>query len=222
MHKTLPLLCALTASLLIPALASPGVLTGQASVIDGDTLEIRGTRVRLHGIDAPEGRQSCQHPTRGVWRCGQQAALALDDLIARRPVQCTRRDTDRYGRMVAECSVSGTSLNRWMVRNGWATAYRQYSTSYVSDERQAKAERLNVWSGEFVDPGQFRRTGGKPPQAAPSGCRIKGNISSSGERIYHSPGQRDYERTRIDTSKGERWFCSGAEASRAGWRPASR
>jgi endonuclease YncB( thermonuclease family) len=107
-------------------------LAGTASVIDGDTIEVHGTRIRLHGIDAPESRQECRRPDGTTWRCGQQAALALSDHIGRRPVSCKPPDRDRYGRVIATCSLSSGELNRWMVANGWAVSYRRYSLDYVA------------------------------------------------------------------------------------------
>jgi endonuclease YncB( thermonuclease family) len=95
-------------------------LAGTASAIDGDTIEVHGTRIQLHGIDAPESRQECQRPNCTTWRCGQQAALALSDHIGKRPVTCKPFDRDRYGRVGATCSLSNGELNRWMVANGWA------------------------------------------------------------------------------------------------------
>lgn len=88
-----------------PLLVSAQTITGIASVTDGDSLEIRGTRIRLHGIDAPESRQLCMRATGQDWRCGQQAALALSDQIGRRCVSCVTRDIDRYGRTIAVCSM---------------------------------------------------------------------------------------------------------------------
>ena len=89
----------LTVALLsLPALAAEP-LVGNASVIDGDTIEIHGQRIRLHGIDAPESRQECSRPDGTSWRCGQQAALALSDRIARSVVHCDARRRDRYGRI---------------------------------------------------------------------------------------------------------------------------
>lgn len=139
-----------------PSQPAGGVLVGVASVTDGDTLEIHGTRVRLHGIDAPESSQTCQRGGQ-AWRCGQTAALALSDFIGRRTVSCQSRDTDRYGRTVAVCSVGGTDINRWLVAEGYALAYRQYSTDYVADEAAAKTAHKGVWATEFVPPWEWRR-----------------------------------------------------------------
>ncbi|MFQ6018758.1 MAG: thermonuclease family protein [Kiloniellaceae bacterium] len=156
---------------------------GTASVIDGDTLEIHGQRIRLHGIDAPESRQMCL--AEGVrWRCGQKGALRLAEKIGRSTVTCEKRDTDRYGRTVAICYVRGEDLNHWMVINGWALAYQRYSKKYVDEERAAQASRLGLWRGQFVPPWEWRR--GKwlgtstvtPPE------------KSAGPRISQSPGQR--------------------------------
>jgi len=102
-------------------------LTGVASVVDGDTIEIHGQRIRLHGIDAPESSQLCVRPTGERWRCGQQASFALADRIERATVSCQPRDRDRYGRIVAICFKGNEDLNRWMVASGWAVAFRRYS-----------------------------------------------------------------------------------------------
>lgn len=132
-------------------------IAGQASVIDGDTIEIAGTRIRLHGIDAPESSQRCQDAKGRDYRCGQRAAFALADWIGRAAVSCQPRDTDRYGRVVAVCWVRGTDINQLMVRQGWAVAYRQYSQEYVPDELSARRARAGMWSGTFVPPSDWRR-----------------------------------------------------------------
>ena len=216
----------LIAALLVVLVVSVPVsadITGVASVTDGDTLRIGVDRVRLHGIDAPESKQTCRAGGE-PWRCGASATRALCERIAGRPVECAERDRDRYGRVVAVCRVAGTDVNAWMVEQGWAVAYRKYSTDYVSHERAAKAARRGMWRGEFAVPSRWRR--GERLQATDStdggDCRIKGNISRKGTRIYHVPGGASYAKTRIDTSKGERWFCSEAEARAAGWRRAKR
>ena len=198
-------------------------LSGPASVTDGDTLRVSGHRVRLHGIDAPESTQTCRVEGQ-PWSCGRAAANALRKRLAGRPVACEERDRDRYGRIVAVCRIAGEDVNAWMVSQGWALAYHRYSADYVPQERAAKAARRGLWRGAFVPPWDWRR--GKRLQKAvradTGGCRIKGNISRTGARIYHVPGGRSYDRTRIDTSKGEQWFCTEAQAEAAGWRRARR
>jgi len=214
------------------ALSSPvrADVSGRATVIDGDTIEVVGDRIRLHGIDAPESAQNCLAGGR-FWRCGRHATRALRDRTANQAVACEERDRDRYGRIVAVCRLGGRDLNAWMVSEGWALAYRRYSRKYVSEEALAKAARRGLWRGDFVAPWDWR--GGKRLQPVrqgarrdtgrdPGGCRIKGNISSAGARVYHVPGGRYYERTKINPSKGERWFCSEAEARSAGWRRSQR
>ena len=197
-------------------------LTGPARVIDGDTLDVGGVRIRLHGIDAPESKQSCR--TGGQrWSCGREATRALAGRIGGRSVACEERDQDRYGRVVAVCSLSGTDLNGWMVAQGWAFAYRRYSRAYVAEESGARAARRGMWRGYVVPPWDWRRgerlAGTRATSQRDSGrCTIKGNIGKSGTRIYHVPGGRYYEQTRINTSKGERWFCTEGEARAAGWR----
>ena len=214
-----------TVLLLLFATLAPAAyaeIVGRASVIDGDTIEVHGQRIRLFGIDAPESAQLCLAEDKR-WRCGQQAALALDKRIAKRPVACAQRDRDRYGRIVAVCRVGDLDLNAWLVAEGWALAYRRYSTDYVDEEAAASAARKGIWRGTFVPPWDWRRGRRLEATVSESGdCRIKGNISSKGERIYHVRGGQFYDRTRIDTSMGERWFCSEAEAQAAGWRRSRR
>ena len=132
-------------------------LAGRASVIDGDTVEIHSVRIRLFGIDAPESGQPCEDEEGHAYRCGQQAALALADHIGQRPIVCERRDTDRYGRIVAVCRMGGEDLNAWLVSQGWAIAYRRYSTDYVAEEIAARIAKRGIWSGQFVSPSIWRR-----------------------------------------------------------------
>lgn len=220
MLKPLSGLCFALTLLAVPP-ATAGEIMGVASVIDGDTIEIRGQRIRLHGIDAPESRQFCTRPNGERWRCGQQAALALADRVGRTTVRCEDRDRDGYGRIVAVCFQGEEDLNRWLVASGWAAAYRRYSVDYVRDEDAARDAALGIWSGMFDMPWNWRqgqRLTAAANDNAPGKCLIKGNISWSGERIYHVPGGRWYEQTEVDESEGERWFCSEQEARSAGWR----
>lgn len=139
------------------AAADNKTILGTASVIDGDTLEIHGQRIRLHGIDAPESRQTCARYSGEKWRCGQRAALALSDKIGRAGIACEERDIDRYGRIVAVCFKGSTDLNSWMVRQGWAVAYLRYSKDYEADEEKARAAGKNIWSGTFDLPWDWRK-----------------------------------------------------------------
>ncbi|MBM3585949.1 MAG: thermonuclease family protein, partial [Alphaproteobacteria bacterium] len=138
----------------------------------------------------------CQDTQGQSYRCGQRAALAPDDLIGERPVDCDPRDVDRYGRIVAVCRVAGVDVGEWMVAHGWALAYRDYSLDYVDEEDAARDSRLGMWAGTFIAPWDFRHgTGNSTTTTAIGECLIKGNISSSGERIYHVPGGQYYVST---------------------------
>jgi endonuclease YncB( thermonuclease family) len=199
---------------IVPAQAD---ISGRATIIDGDTIEIRGERIRLDAIDAPESNQTCEANGQ-PWRCGQQAALALADKIGAANVTCADRGTDRFDRTLAICYLAELDLNGWMVGEGWALAYRYYSTEYVPQEDAARAAGNGTWRGRFVPPWDWRRGVRLADTEPPGDCAIKGNINRDGERIYHVPGGRDYDRTRISPEKGERWFCTEAEAREAGWR----
>jgi endonuclease YncB( thermonuclease family) len=143
-------------ALLLAQLASPD-LTGRASVIDGDTLEIAGQRIRLHGIDAPESAQTCTVSGK-AWRCGQQAALELSNWIGAATVTCSQVATDRYKRMVARCQARGEDIGGWLVSNGWALDWPQYSRGeYKGQQEMAKAGKRGVWQGEFLEPWEYRR-----------------------------------------------------------------
>lgn len=129
---------------------------GQARAIDGDTLDMGGVRVRLHGIDAPEIEQRCRSGGRR-WPCGEYATQALASLIGNETVECEKLDRDSYGRVLAACRAGGWDLGAWMVAEGWALAYRQYSHAYMAEESRARAARRGVWQGEFVAPYEWRK-----------------------------------------------------------------
>lgn len=132
-------------------------IVGRASVIDGDTIEIHGQRIRLHGIDAPEKGQPCFDASGKVYRCGQIAAMALDEFIGASPVSCRERDVDRYGRTVADCRVRGEDIELWLVRSGHAFAYRRYSSDYIGAEQEAKNNRRGIWAGHTQAPREWRK-----------------------------------------------------------------
>lgn len=133
-------------------------VTGRASVVDGDTLEVQGQRIRLWGVDAPEGRQTCARAGE-TYRCGQVAANQLDHRIGGRPVVCVQQDVDRYGRVVARCAVAGDDLGGWLVREGYAVRYPEYAgAAYRTEEAAARRARRGVWAGEFDFPWEWRRS----------------------------------------------------------------
>ena len=112
-------------------------VAGRARVIDGDTIEVGSVRIRLFGLDAPESTQSCLEGSRR-WPCGEQATRALVGRIEGRSVTCEERDRDRYGRIVAVCRYGAQDVNAWLVREGWAVAYRRYSSAYAGEEASAR------------------------------------------------------------------------------------
>lgn len=189
-------------------------------VVDGDTLDLQGQRVRLFGIDAPEKDQNCERAGQ-VWACGDWSRRMLSEAVARGGLSCTAVDIDRFGRTVAQCTAGGADLGEWMVQNGAATTYSRYSRKYLSAEAQAQRAGLGIWGGTMQTPEAFRHGAqAAVPAVSESACLIKGNINSRGERIYHRPGQHDYDATRISPRKGEAWFCLAAEAEAAGFRAA--
>lgn len=218
-------------------------ISGVPRIVDGDTLEIATTKIRLASIDAPESDQVCLDANHKRWACGIEAHDRLVNYIANRSVDCVPTGKDAYKRTLAMCTVAGEDLNRWIVQQGWALAFVRYSKEYVPDEEAARDARRGLWSGTFIAPWDWRHRNHQtvvlgaisvpvsaqkellaPESAAdaPSpDCIIKGNVNRKGERIYFLPGQLDY--AHVEMSKpGKRWFCSEDEAKAAGWRPAAR
>src|SRR6056297_1858575 len=216
----------LFALVLVPLAASPQDIVGAVRVVDGDTLDVGGTRVRLHGIDAPELGQRRTNADGVRWDCGTWAADEVRRRIGARSAHCDTVDTDRYGRTVATCSVAAQDVGKMLVSEGLALAYRKYSMAYDLDEKRAVISGRGLHAHRFDRPAEHRRAIREEratETAAPDpDCAIKGNISRSGNRIHHLPGQADYARTVIRPEQGERWFCSEADARAAGWRRARR
>ena len=131
---------------------------GPARVIDGDTIEIAGERIRLHGIDAPEMKQTCRTSKGKDQLCGELAKQALEKLVQGQDVVCKGDKRDRYKRLIAICYVGPININEQMVADGWALAYRKYSMDYVRAETVAKARREGIWKTEFAPPWEWRRT----------------------------------------------------------------
>lgn len=183
-------------------------------VIDGDTIEIQGAvRVRYIGIDTPETGQ-CN---------GEEAAKENAQLVENKKVilETDIQKFDRYGRTLAYVFADGVFVNEELLKRGAATVTTyppnvKYVDRFLKSQQEAKEQERGLWAQESC--------ASAPPIPSVQGdslnseCLIKGNISSSGEKIYHLPGQRYYERTKIEENKGERWFCTEEEAQNEGWR----
>lgn len=141
-----------------PAEARAHRLEGAARVIDGDTLDVGGVRVRLHGVDAFERGQTCDRAD-GSWACGAAATTALKARAEGRRLTCQVLDIDRYGRRVSRCESGGTDVARALVDEGLALAYRRYSADYIEAENAARARGAGAWAGSFDRPEQWRRRG---------------------------------------------------------------
>lgn len=152
-HQGRRLIAAALALLVTAAFVAPRWLQdgGVWRVIDGDTLDLDGERIRLFGIDAPERGQSC-----GPLDCGTAATEALADILSAGPVRCVPVKTDRYGRTVARCKAGRVDVNREMVRQGMAWAYHQYSKDYVPAEKSAKKALLGIWKYQSNPAWQYR------------------------------------------------------------------
>ena len=140
-------------------------VTGLAKVVDGDTIHIKSFKIRLEGIDAPEMKQKCKKPYLQIifftfqkdYYCGQISKKKLAKKIGNKQVKCILFGEDRYKRYLAKCLKGSTNLNRWMVRNGYAVAYRKYSKRYILEENFAKEEKLGIWIGSFLEPEKWRK-----------------------------------------------------------------
>lgn len=148
-----------TFGLTVASLPAQTPLIGQATAVDGDTLRLGDTRIRLFGIDAPEAHQTCLDASGRSWACGEAATAALRKMLADGPVTCEPKDTDRYGRTVAVCfDPDGRSLGSRMVALGFAVDWPEYSHGAYQDPQQAaKAEHLGILVGTFTDPAEWRR-----------------------------------------------------------------
>jgi endonuclease YncB( thermonuclease family) len=132
-------------------------IDGIPSITDGDTVKILNKRIRFHGVDAPENKQICIKNFK-EYSCGQESTNALKKKINRTKVTCKVQDKlDRYKRYIGVCFLGDINLNKWMVRNGYAVAYRRYSTDYIEDENYAKKNKIGLWGGNFIHPEKWRK-----------------------------------------------------------------
>ena len=183
-------------------------------IADGDTFTLitankQRIKIRLAEIDAPESGQPY----------GNRSRQVLTKFIHGKNVRVVVQTTDRYGRTVGRPYLGGVDICKEMVRVGAAWVYRDYvfERSLLDVEAEAREASAGLWGiseSRNMPPWEWRRSGDQNP----NGCDIKGNINSKGDHIYHIPGTSSYGATRINESKGERWFCSEAEAKAEGWR----
>jgi micrococcal nuclease len=207
-----------------PAGSEQGVVV---SVVDGDTIDVRINgvveRVRYIGMDTPE----TVDPRKPVQCFGKEASAKNTELALGKVVTLERdvSERDRYGRLLRYVYVNGVMINEALVREGYAHVYTyppdvKYDTVFREAERAAREQGRGLWGPVCAT---YVPAPASTPVAATqndAGCTIKGNISASGDKIYHSPGCGSYAKTVINEDKGERWFCSEQEALDAGWRKA--
>ncbi|QHO72328.1 nuclease [Bradyrhizobium sp. CCBAU 051011] len=212
---------------------------GIPQIVDADTVVLNGQKIRLQGIDAPETDQTCLDASGKPFRCGLHARDALAKRSEGTVWACQFSGVDRYGRMLATCSTDGEDVGKWLVEEGWALAFRRYSTLYVADEDVAREAQRGLWSSSFIAPWDWRSrsrntivlratsisaaasrllTGASAEVAPAPGCAIKGNLRSKSACIYHLPGGRFYDGLDMTDRAARRWFCSEVEAQTAGCR----
>ena len=138
------------------------IISGPAIVTDGDTIKVNGKKIRFSGIDAPESnfrdkKQQCTFEKVKVY-CGYWSKIVLTEKISNNDVSCIKEDKpDQYNRILAECFVNDESLSKYLVRSGYAFAFRRYSKKFIEDEEFAKTNKLGLWQTEFAFPWDFRK-----------------------------------------------------------------
>ena len=146
------ILCSLSSLFLF----SNNLFASHVTVIDGDTIRLGDVKIRFSGIDAPEINQTCV-ASEGKVACGKISRDLLIEKVTNNKMSCTDEGKDFYGRVLGECFVNGESLSAYLVREGFAFAYRKYSNKYIEDEEYAKFNKLGMWSMEFQYPWDYRR-----------------------------------------------------------------
>ncbi len=230
--------------MLWPGFALAADISGVPKIREADQIQIGNSRIRLYGIDAPSTDQLCLNTKGDRWTCGVAARDELIKHTDNKSWTCHTSHTDRRGRVLARCEVSGEDIQKWLVRAGWALSFTRVSHDYDADQAAARENKAGMWQGAFIAPWDWRVRNKKtvilgavkPPEnahavllASASGpvapspdCTIKGNVNSSGECIFHQRTSRWYAQIKMQISKGTRWFCSVEEAEAAGCRETRR
>ena len=147
----------LSLSILFTLLLTYSVHADKLTVTDGDTIRIGEERIRFSGIDAPEIKQTCIYQEI-EFNCGEFSKNLLIEKISNQEVSCSRESKDQYGRTLAECFVGKESLSSYLVREGYAFAYRKYSDKFIADEEYAQSKGNGMWSMQFLFPWDFRKS----------------------------------------------------------------
>jgi micrococcal nuclease len=195
-------------------------------VVDGDTIEIEGgERIRYIGIDTPE----TVDPRKPIQCFGVEASNKNKELVEGKEIRLEKdiTDRDKYNRLLRYVWIDDTFINLELVKQGFAYSYSyppdiKYQDQFVKAQQEAREAKRGLWNACPITTEQEQSVSPtEQKENTPSGsCVIKGNINTSGEKIYHLPGCGSYEKTKIDESRGEKWFCTESEAQAAGWRKA--
>ncbi len=222
----LPSLPEMSLSSFVPFVASDPPITGRATPLGADTLRINQVTIRLDGIEAPDRDQTCARSENRGWRCGESAQTALSRMISGRNLRCEPSGKDAAGTVRAACFSGTNDVAGALVRGGHVFAENGMMARYRSEQSAAREAKAGLWSGhgEPERPANWRtRVWDEAKARAPKGCPIKGKVAGRGEgaKTYHLPWSPTYDRIRVISSRGERWFCSEDEARGAGFAPSA-
>ena len=197
-------------------------IEGRATVVSGDLLKVGNVMVQLADVEAPEADQRCSASGKKAQRCGEMAMEVLTRIVRGKLVSCTLSSSNAGSRSLAVCRTDGADIAATLVRQGHLFAQQGMFARYASAEVEARNAKAGMWRGEAQRPAEWRaKRWDEAKRASPDGCPIKGAVSNDG-KVYVLPWSREYDRVKVRTGKGERWFCSEQEARSAGWRLAER
>ena len=203
-------------------LAASKPIEGRATALGGDTMKVGNVIVRLAGIESPEGDQRCASTNKKNGRCSESAMEALGRIVRGKLVSCTLSGNDETGRSLAACRTEGNDIAATMVRQGHVFASQGMFARYSAIEGEARAAKAGLWRTDVQRPAEWRaKRWEEAKRSAPDGCPIKGAVGTDG-KVYLLPWSREYDRVKVRSGRGERWFCSEQDARAAGWRLAEK